>query len=384
MNENQNQDSKNQSTQQAPMAIRREIQSSGSGLMSNDVDLQVRTAKTFPRDISKFKQQTFEMATIDKETAESCSYAYKRGGKIIEGPSVRFSEIIASSYGNLRVAARTTGADDGFIYAESVCWDLESNFAVSYETRRRITNKEGKRFNDDMIGITGNAAVSIAFRNSVFRVVPRAYVNEIWKAARKVAASGQTLEQKRIEMLHWFESQGVTEQQILDLLNISALDGISKEQLAMLRGFAQSIKDGLTSIESIFHGDEQQDETDKSQDSVVDSSQDTNDTDNEQPEAVPADVGQVGGSQTTEQPSADSLDAQKAKLIDLICTELGRLHPGNSIESQASRLKMLSHIFGITVLDEIVKLPAQILEAGLGAMKSQAAANESANEDIPV
>jgi len=76
------------------------------------------------------------------------------------------------------------------------------------------------------------------------------------------------------------------------------------------------------------------------------------------------------------------LDNQKSKLIDKICTQLGQLYPGDNIESQAARLKTLNYIFGKTVLDEIVKLPIQILEAGLGAMKSKAAATET--EDIPV
>jgi len=98
------------------------------------------------------------------------------------------------------------------------------------------------------------------------------------------------------------------------------------------------------------------------------------DFDNEQSESVPADESQVSG--------VSVLDTQKAKIIDKICTQLSELYPGDSIESQAARLKLLSHVFGKTVLDDIAKLPVQILEAGLGAMKSRAAATET--EDIPV
>lgn len=363
------QEVKNQSNLSAPIAVRREIQSSGSGLMSGDVDLQVRTAKAFPRDISKFKQQAHKMVAIDKETAESCSYAYKRGGKIIEGPSTRLAEIIAASWGNLRVAARTTGTDEGFIYAESVCWDLENNVAVSYETRRRITNKEGKRFNDDMVGITGNATTSIAFRNSVFRVVPRAYVNEIWKEARKVAAgNAKALKQRRTEMLQYFEGQGITEQQVLDLLNTAKVDDISAEQLALLRGFAQSIKDGVISIESIFRRDEQQGETDISEDGNI--------KDNNQSEDPAEDESQASGPTAEAASGTSDLDEQKTKLLDQIVSELDKLHTGDSVKAQAASLRTLKHIFGQTQLDQIVKMPVQILEAGLGAMRSQAAAAE--------
>ena len=352
--------------QPAPMVTRRE--GPATGMISGDVDLQVRTAKTFPRSISKFKQQALEMVAIDKETAGSCNYAYKRGGKIIEGPSTRLAEIIASSWGNIRVAARTTGADGGFIYAESVCWDLESNVAVSYETRRRITKSDGQMFSDDMVGVTGNAAVSIAFRNSVFRVVPRAYVNEVWKASRKVAAGEvKDLKQRRSEMLGYFESQGVSEDRILVLLGISDIDDITLEMLSTLRGFATAIKDGLTSIEAIFSRHDEQDveqpQTEKSQD--------------EKTEAAPADESQPSG------PGPSDLDNQKAKLVNEICSQVGRLHPGDDPEGQAARLRLLKYIFGQTQVDGSGKMPSQILEAGLEYLKSRAVGDGVGNDDIP-
>ena len=145
----------------------------------------------------------------------------------------------------------------------------------------------------------------------------------------------------------------------------------------MLRGFAQSIKDGLTSIESIFHGEEQHDN-----EADIPEGDNTGPVEDEQTKTVPADESQVSGPQTTDQTDADSLDVQKGKLIDKLCSQLSKLHPGDSIEAQAARLKTLKYIFGKVQLDEIAKLPVQILEAGLGAMKSQAAATET--EDIPV
>ena len=105
------------------------------------------------------------------------------------------------------------------------------------------------------------------------------------------------------------------------------------------------------------------------------------DFDNKQPETeAQEEIDQPGfehfkaESKSKEINGQDSLDAQKAKLINQICTQLSKLHPGDSSEAQAARLKTLNHIFGKTVLDEIAKLPVQILEAGLGAIKGQAAA----------
>ena len=68
-----------------------------------------------------------------------------------------------------------------------------------------------------MIMTTANAATSIALRNVVFRVVPRAYINEIYEAARKAAAgSARTLKQRRMEMIQYFESLGIQQRQILE------------------------------------------------------------------------------------------------------------------------------------------------------------------------
>lgn len=71
-----------------------------------ELDQQVATARAFPRSIKKFQQQCLEMATLNEQVAEECFYALprKENGetKMIEGPSARLAEIVASSWGNCR------------------------------------------------------------------------------------------------------------------------------------------------------------------------------------------------------------------------------------------------------------------------------------------
>jgi len=88
-------------------------------------------------------------------------------------------------------------------------------------------------------------------------------------------------------------------------------------------------------------------------------------------------------SKTSSVNEVSDLNTQKANLINEILTQLGVIHPNNSAESQAARLKLLRYVFGKTVIDEIAKLPVQILEAGLKAMQSQAV-NVESNDDLPV
>ena len=120
--------------------------------------------------------------------------------------------------------------------------------------KRRITDKRGNRFNDDMIGVTGNAAISIALRNSVFKVVPASLVRRVYQAARLASlGKGGTITQKRQNAMEWFGKMGVQEQQVFDLLGVRGLDDIGEDQLITLRGLKTAIQDGETTVEQTFN-----------------------------------------------------------------------------------------------------------------------------------
>ena len=71
-----------------------------------NVDSQVATAKRYPRDIRRSIDNSVVMATMNQDTARSCSYALPRGGKPITGPSVHLAKIIVSNWGNIRTEAK--------------------------------------------------------------------------------------------------------------------------------------------------------------------------------------------------------------------------------------------------------------------------------------
>ena len=145
-------------------------------LNRSEIDMQIATAKKYPRDIMASINKVVALATVDENTAEECFYSLKRRGSdgdtFITGPSVRLAEIVAASWGNIRVAAQVVGNDGKFITARGTCIDLETNNAVSVEVQRRICDKYGKTYSEDMQVVTGNAAAAIAFRNAIFKVVP--------------------------------------------------------------------------------------------------------------------------------------------------------------------------------------------------------------------
>lgn len=219
-----------------------------------EVDIQISTAKRYPRSIRNFKQQALEMATFDEETAEGCFYSLPRGGKPIEGPSARLAEIVLSAWGNVRADAKVVGVDDKEITAEAMTWDLEKNVAIRVQVKRRITDKYGKKYKDDMITVTGNAACSIALRNSVFKVIPMVYTKAIYQEARRVAIGDvQTLAAKRAAMVQHFQKMGVTDKQIFAVVGKENIEEVGLDELAALKGLATAIKDGDISVDDAFN-----------------------------------------------------------------------------------------------------------------------------------
>ena len=224
----------------------------------SEVDLQIATAKRYPRDLSAVLNKIQTLATMDKETAEDCFYVLRRKDangedSVIEGLSVRMAEIIAGAWGNLRVQTRIIGNDGRMITAQAICHDLETNFAVSKEVKRRITTKYGKTYSEDMQVVTGNAAASIAFRNAVLTVIPKAVTKKIINNVKQVAL-GQAIdvETARKNCLANFAKAGVTEAMICQYLDIKTVAEIDKERLFELRATWNAIKEGTTTVQETF------------------------------------------------------------------------------------------------------------------------------------
>lgn len=218
-----------------------------------ELDQQVATARAYPRSVKKFQDQCMEMATLNEQVAEECFYALPRDGKTVEGPSARLAEIVASAWGNCRAGARVVDEGAEFITAQGVFQDLERNVNITMEVRRRITGKSGRRYNSDMIAVTGNAACSIALRNAVFRGVPKALWSGVYEAARMAAVGTvQTLANKRTKMFEHFQKLGVTREAILATIGVAGEEDIDLDKLATLKGIASAIKESEITPEQAF------------------------------------------------------------------------------------------------------------------------------------
>ena len=260
------------------------------------IDVQVRTAKAFPRGNPKAIQgRIMSIATMDEETAQACFYTLKRDGKLIQGPSVRLAEIAISQWGNLRAAARVVDNDGRFITAMGLVHDLETNVAVSVEVKRRITTKEGRTYSDDMQTTAANAANSIAYRNAAFKVIPRAVFAPVYERCREVAiGKAKPVEQLRGEALEAFAKMGVSAEQILAYFELETIEQIGVEQISDLMGVRRALRDGETTIAEEFPSQPAKAKT---------------------PKAAPKNDSMQSVGDALKQSSAPAVDAEKAEAL---------------------------------------------------------------------
>lgn len=222
-----------------------------------NVDSQVATAKRYPRDIRRSIDNSVVMATMNQETAQSCSYALPRGGKPITGPSVHLAKIIVSNWGNMRTEAKVVQITDKQVISRGTCWDLETNVASAFEVRRSIIGKNGQRFSDDMITVTGNAANSIAYRNAVFAVIPKAITDRVYYVAQKFItgdlSDSDKLLKVRTGILNNFKNNyGITEEEVVKMCGKQTVNQIGADEISMLMGTIQALKDGDTTVDELM------------------------------------------------------------------------------------------------------------------------------------
>src|SRR5438876_4414663 len=75
------------------------------GVLANvskaEIDIQVGTAKKFPRSLATFMREATDWVTSDPDTAASMYYVLPRKDKKVEGPSIRLAEVAVAAWGSM-------------------------------------------------------------------------------------------------------------------------------------------------------------------------------------------------------------------------------------------------------------------------------------------
>ena len=229
-------------------------------------DVQIATAKRYPRSIGGCIQEALTIVQEDVETAKACMFALPRGGKTIKGKSVRLAEVLQYAWGNIRTGARLLNIGDTFVEVVGFCHDLEKNTRTEVTVSRRCTYsndvkdargnvkyKAGDRYNDDMLTMTINAAASIARRNAIFQVIPAVYANRVYEEAVETSLGKQkTMEERREAAIGHFAKLGIKKEQILAHIGRARIEDLDRDDLEILHGLANAIKEGEVDINEII------------------------------------------------------------------------------------------------------------------------------------
>ena len=223
-----------------------------------ELDVQIATAKAYPRDIATFSKRAVSLATTDQDTAESCIYALPRRNKqgkqdFLKGPSIRLAEIITYAWGNIHSAARIVENNGRTIDVEAVVWDLETNNKATKPLRKSIVGKDGNPYSQDMQTMTANAAIAICWRNAVFSIIPKPVFNPVYIAALNYAIGDQTkLQSKIVALFDRFQKMGIDKEKILEYFQHANAAEITVDEVEEMIGIGTAIKEKSLLIDDAF------------------------------------------------------------------------------------------------------------------------------------
>jgi hypothetical protein len=222
-------------------------------LNKGELEMQMEFARKFPRSMDRVLKTLKDRTCYNQAIALEMSYSLPRGGKQITGASSRFAEILAASWGNNMSMCRVVGADDEWVRAQGIYFDCESNYRHGREVARRITDKDNRRFNQDMIGVTGNAAASIAFRNAVLNGIGKGVWYPTYLESQRVAVgTAESVVKERDAILTWAKQAGVTGDMLFSTLQVQGVQDIIGEKFLALKIMQKEIMSGEKSLDEVF------------------------------------------------------------------------------------------------------------------------------------
>lgn len=211
------------------------------------------SAVEHPRVLTEVHEEIQTLIMMDGGAiADECNYYLPRG-EGISGPSTRFAEIVAWGWRNCTYGGRVISISKKYVTTQGVFCDQQRNTRVVKEVSRRITDKFGKTFSDDMTLVTSNAAVSIALRNAVLTGIPKAmWLRHYNHALKLIGGDADSLAMKKMKLQEAFTELEIKEDDVLKLVDAVTWADVGVTQIRMLRGFYTAINKGEASLEGIF------------------------------------------------------------------------------------------------------------------------------------
>ena len=192
-----------------------------------------------------------------KSFAEQALFAYRRGGTLVEGETIRLAEVAARCWTNMTYGFREINRTADGSEVEAFAWDLETNtkavrqFQVRHWRDTKTGGKEVTQERDKYELIAGMAQRRV--RSCIFELIP----GDIVEAARiqcnktLTEGDGRTIEDRVRDMIEAFVEHGVNQEMIEDFLS-HKIDGIVVQELVRLQKIYTSIRDGIAPASEFF------------------------------------------------------------------------------------------------------------------------------------
>lgn len=212
-------------------------------------------AKRFPRNENERFAQIIE-ACKRYTLAEQAFYVFPKGGKSVEGGTIRLAEELARKWTNCKVGIEILSQNDERTEARAYAIDLETNYIVdqSFTVPHKRTTKQGvKRLTDerDIRELVQNIGSRI-LRGCIFRVIPGDVKDAAEEQCRKTLESSDIPIKEQIrKMVVAFDEIGVKVEHLEKRLGHN-LDATIAAEIVTLKGIYKSLKDGMAKREDFF------------------------------------------------------------------------------------------------------------------------------------
>jgi len=224
---------------------------------AQEVQAALVIAKRFPRDEN---QAITRILTSCKRTklAENALYTYKRGGALVEGPSIRLAEVLLQSWGNVEAGVREIFRGKDYSEVQAYAWDMETNsrdsktFRVSHYRYSRSKGDVLLTQDRDIYEHVANMGARRK-RACILAIIPGDIVELAVSEINKTLAGDNSipLEDKIRSVVAGFKEIGVTQEMLEKRLG-HKIEVTTATEVVSLRKIYRSINDGMAGREAYF------------------------------------------------------------------------------------------------------------------------------------
>jgi hypothetical protein len=225
------------------------------------IDMQIATAKRYPRTVEQSMNRAVDAILSDNELAVDAFYEIPVAGQLICGPSVRSAEIIGQHWGNMRWEDRPVNVpqDANYVEGEAFAWDVENNVASRKIKRLSVVDSYGKRYSQYRVDNAQLKAQSVAKRDAIAEVVGKAYMKKMHRKAEEFLDKDfPNFEARKDALAAAFKKLGVTPDNICKYLTPpgsrtpKTWNLITHKEVFRLGNIYTGIKEGSTSVKDVF------------------------------------------------------------------------------------------------------------------------------------